>query len=584
MKTTTQEASFDVAISGLGPTGLTLAHQLGLRGLSVLVLEREPEFYGNARAVYTDGECMRIFQSIGMADELSADMLQSATVQLVMPDGKVFWQLKTHDRQYGWPRSHFFYQPKLETSLANGLRKYAQVQVRRGCEVTRFEQDERGVNVFHVPSRGTGYGKPVANADARSAPAAAEECVSARYFVACDGGRSQARAQLGISMVGKSFPNPWLVVDVKQKTLGDGLHHMPYFNFICDPKLPTVSCVQPDGHHRFEFMLMPGQTREYLEDPATARKLLSRHLDVDKFEILRRLVYTFNALMAERWRDRRVLLAGDAAHMTPQFIGQGMNAGVRDAYNLAWKLEAVIKGRAGDALLDTYEQERKPHAAAMIREGVRMKSVVSMTNPLGVVARNALVRLAQGLPVVGSFIREGNFIPSASYRPGGYFGMPRSGWRGAEGRLLPQPQVLGANGRVGKLDHQLGSGYVLLGAGVDPRQYLGPQERAIWSRLDARFVVIYPWGQRPQGEIDRQQPADLIELEDVDETYFNWLKRVGSGAGTIAILRPDKFVFGMPRAKALAEATRSIARQLDLDSAAPQAVSTRPTQAYAEAA
>ena len=111
---------------------------------------------------------------------------------------------------------------------------------------------------------------------------------------------------------------------------------------------------------------MPGQTREHMEHPDTVRHYLSKYIDVDKFEILRTLVYTFNALMAERWRDGRVLLAGDAAHMTPQFIGQGMNAGVRDAYNLAWKLDAVLRGQAGDALLDSYERERRPHAAAMI--------------------------------------------------------------------------------------------------------------------------------------------------------------------------------------------------------------------------
>ena len=144
-------------------------------------------------------------------------------------------------------------------------------------------------------------------------------------------------------MAGKSFPEPWLVVDIKAKEGEDCFRHMPYFNFHCDPKQPTVSCPQPNGHHRFEFLLMPGQTKEQMEDPATVRSLLARHVDVDKVEVLRRLVYTFNALVAERWREGRVLLAGDAAHMTPQFMGQGMSSGVRDAHNLAWKLDAVLR-------------------------------------------------------------------------------------------------------------------------------------------------------------------------------------------------------------------------------------------------
>ena len=223
-------------------------------------------------------------------------------------------------------------------------------------------------------------------------------------------------------MTGKSFPNPWLVVDIKAKDPADGLHHLPYFNFICDPTCPTVSCVQPNGHHRFEFMLMPGQTREHMEHPDTVRHYLSKHVNVDKFHILRTLVYTFNALMAERWREGRVLLAGDAAHMTPQFIGQGMNAGVRDAYNLGWKLDAVLRGQAGEALLDSYEQERRPHAAAMTREGIRMKDFVSMVNPVGTLLRNALTRVVVRLPKLGTFVRQGDFIPKPSYSNGRYVG------------------------------------------------------------------------------------------------------------------------------------------------------------------
>ena len=142
--------SHDVVIVGLGPTGLVLAHCLGLRGHRVLVLEREPAFYGNARAVYTDGECMRIFQSFGMAERLAADMLQDAPVQMLLPDGRVLFQLKNTHRPHGWPTNNFFYQPLLETALADGLAKYPNVTVLRGRDVTRFEQDASGVDVFHV--------------------------------------------------------------------------------------------------------------------------------------------------------------------------------------------------------------------------------------------------------------------------------------------------------------------------------------------------------------------------------------------------------------------------------------------------
>ena len=388
MNAATFAGEYDVAIVGLGPTGLTLAHLLGLRGLRVLALEREPEFYGNARAVYTDDECMRVFQAAGVAAELEADMLVDTPVQWVLEDGSVLSQLRRMDRPYGWAVSNFFYQPYLETKMEKLLERYPNVTALRGREVVGFSHDETGVTVEHAASSGTRYGQanPTAEAPAETARARAQ------WLVACDGGRSDVRARLGIKMAGKSFPEPWLVVDIKAKEGEDCFRHMPYFNFHCDPKQPTVSCPQPNGHHRFEFLLMPGQTKDEMEDRATVLRLLAQYVDVDKVEVLRRLVYTFNALVAERWRDGRVLLAGDAAHMTPQFMGQGMSSGVRDAHNLAWKLDAVLRKGADPKLIETYQSERKPHAKEMIDISVKMKDFVSIANPVLAKTRNVVVK------------------------------------------------------------------------------------------------------------------------------------------------------------------------------------------------
>jgi 3-(3-hydroxy-phenyl)propionate hydroxylase len=579
--------SYDVAIVGLGPTGLTLAHCLGQRGHRVLVLEREPQFYGNARAVYTDGECMRIFQSFGMAERLAADMLQDAPVQMLLPDGQVLFQLKNTQRPHGWPANNFFYQPLLETALAEGLARYPNVTVQRGREVTRFEQDAHGVDVFHAASEGSAYARQAPQAGVKPAPVPGETRLRARWLVGADGGRSGVRAQLGIAMSGKNFPNPWLVVDIKAKDPADGLRHLPYFDFICDPACPTVSCVQPNGHHRFEFMLMPGQTREHMEHPDTVRHYLSKHVDVSKFHILRTLVYTFNALMADKWRDGRVLLAGDAAHMTPQFIGQGMNAGVRDAYNLGWKLDAVLRGQAGAALLDSYERERRPHAAAMTREGIRMKDFVSMVNPLGTLLRNALTRLVVRLPKIGRFVRQGDFIPKPTYSNGSYFGIRRQRWRGAEGRLMPQPLLRGPDGRRQRFDELVGAGFVLVGAGVDPRATLDAPSLALWQSLGAKFVAVYPFGGRPHGDVAQAVPPGLIEAEDPDGSFHDWWRTSGARQGAVAIVRPDRFVFALVSGNELVAATHEFARQMHRDSAfaesTPQTSTSIPTT-WAQAA
>jgi 3-(3-hydroxy-phenyl)propionate hydroxylase len=570
---------FDVVISGLGPTGLTLAHLLGKRGRNVLVLEREPEFYGNARAVYTDDECLRIFQSFDMAEELAAQMLTDCPVQMLLPDGSVLMQIADSRRPFGWSALNFFYQPYLETRLAETLARYPNVSVMRGREVTRFEQDRDGVIVHHVASEGSRYGRSSTGAPHAPSTIPASATARARYFVGCDGGRSAVRTQLGIKMTGKSFPNPWLVVDIREKERGSALHHLPYFSFVCDPQCPTVSCVQPDGHHRFEFMLMPGQTREYMEDPATVRSHLAKYVDVDRFEILRSLVYTFNALIAERWRDGRVFLAGDAAHMTPQFIGQGMNAGVRDAFNLAWKLDAVMAGSATDALLDTYQSERLPHVRSMIRTAVQMKDFVSMANPVKAFLRNALTRTAMATPGIGRYLREGSFIPQPSYAGGSYFGMPRRMRRmrpSPAGRQLPQPFVKGPGGRGERLDDLLGSGFALLGVGIDPRTSMTEAELETWRRLDARFVTVYPFGGRPQGDAARARPEGSIEIEDVSGELLAWLRSHGHVQGSVVIVRPDRFVYGAVGERELAAATHRIQRELQ---AAPVKGDTTPVRA-----
>lgn len=587
MNTASASATYDVIIAGLGPTGLTLAHCLGMRGRRVLVLEREPQFYGNARAVYTDGECMRTFQSIGMAERLAADMMQDAPVRLLLPDGTVLFEIKNTQRPHGWPANNFFYQPLLETALADGLAQYPNVTVMRGRELTRFEQDARGVDVFHLGTDGSSYGRSTAPPalGVKPDPVPGEVLVRARYLVGADGGRSAIRAQLGIGMVGKNFPNPWLVVDIKAKNRDDGMRHIPYFDFICDPACPTVSCVQPDGHHRYEFMLMPGQTREWMEKPETVRHFLSKYIDVDKFDILRTLVYTFNALMADKWRDRRVLIAGDAAHMTPQFIGQGMNAGVRDAYNLGWKLDAVLRGDAGDKLLDTYETERRPHATAMTREAIRMKDFVSMVSPMGTKLRNAATWLVTRLPKVGLFVRQGDFIPKPIYRAGGYFGSNRKGRRGAEGRLMPQPNLRGPDGRRRLMDELVGKGFLLIGAGVDPRESMDAQTRALWQSLGTSYLTVYPFGGRPSGQgVAHAVPPGLVETEDPDNTFFDWLKASGGKHGSVAIVRPDKFVFALARAGELVELSREFERQMHRSEGIPEAVEAPPAANLASVA
>ncbi|MBF6338277.1 bifunctional 3-(3-hydroxy-phenyl)propionate/3-hydroxycinnamic acid hydroxylase [Nocardia abscessus] len=546
----------DVVVVGLGPTGLTLANLLGRRGVRVLVLEREPEYYGLARAVYTDDEGMRIFQTAGAADELAADMNVDSTVQWVRGDGSVLAQFHRIDRPLGWPVVNFLYQPYLENTLERALGRYPHVTVRRGREVVGFDQDADGVNVEHAGCRGTGYGKFPADTDLGTA-----ERVRAKFLVGCDGGRSVVRTELGIDMSGTSFPERWLVVDLKARDGVDAFRHLPYFDFVCDPELPIVSCPQPGRHHRFEFMLTQTQTKEEMEDADTVRRHIARFVDPDEVEVLRKLVYTFNAVVADRWRDGRVLIAGDAAHMTPQFIGQGMNSGVRDADNLSWKLTAIIEHGAALEILDSYESERRPHAEAMIDLSVLNKKLVSIDNRVVAAARDIGLTTALRVPGLGGWIRGAKMKPRPRFRRGAYLGLPRRGLRGIEGTLAPQPDVRDYDGRHRRLDEELGIGFAILGNGVDPRLGIGAGELAIMRNLDVAFVTVYPLGGRPQGKPGEGRD-DVIDVEDHTGTLTRWFGKAGLRTGGVVVLRPDRFVFGTAAAGQGTALIAELVRQL----------------------
>ena len=541
---------YDVCIVGLGPTGLTLAHLLATRGVSVLVLEREPAFYGMARAVYTDDECLRIMQNAGVADDLHAQMITDLPVQWVRRDGTVLAQFRTPGRPLGWPVSNFLYQPDFEQTLERRLAEHGNVTVLRGREVTSFEQDPDGVTVRHVASSG-GWGT-VATTRAEESP----EEVRASYLVGADGGRSVVRTQLGIQMEGRSFPQRWLVIDLEAVPDTEPFRHLPYFDFVCDPELPTVSCPQPGNRHRFEFMLHDDDRTEDFETDEVARRLMGEFVDVDKVVVRRQLVYTFNALIAEEWRRGRVLLAGDAAHMTPQFIGQGMNSGLRDADNLSWKLAAVVRHGASETILDSYESERRPHARAMINLSVFNKDVVSTGHPAAIRARDWGLSVSQRIPGLRTSISEAKIKPKPRFAKGSYLGLPRR-MRGAEGTLMPQPPMRTVSGRPARLDDEIGTGWALIGVGVDPTTVLTDP---VWATLEATWSTVHAVGRRLPGHPNPK----VTEVEANDDAWSDWLRTRRIRTGDVLVVRPDKYVFAVASATTQAQAADAVRRQLGL--------------------
>lgn len=524
----------DVCIVGLGPTGLMMAHLMALRGLRVTVLEREPERYGMARAVYTDDQCLRIMQTAGLVDELHREMRADLPVRWLRKRDSTLAVIHDPRRTYGWPTANFLYQPAFEGRLEDALGRYPQVEVLRGRELVGLEQDADGVTARHQECTGTDYGK----SSPRLTEGSRQE-LRARYLVACDGGRSAVREDfLQISMSGKAFPQRWLVIDLRAKEGAEPFAHLPFFDFHCDPELPVVSCPQPFNRHRFEFMLHDHDATEDFEQPGKALELLADFVDTDSVVLDRQLVYTFKALVADRWRDRRVFLAGDAAHMTPQFVGQGMNAGIRDADNLSWKLAEVIGGHADPVILDSYESERRPHAKAMMNLSVLNKVLVSTGNPVLTTLRDRVLPVTRRTPGAATWLRQSRMKPRPRFRQGTFVGLPRA-VHALDGQLFPQPPVRDAHGHAVRFDDAIGPGWSVIGIDVDPRRLLGLSERQDSTTPEPTWVDLLPAGRCAE------VGPGVLPLELADSEVSRWLDKHGVMAGSIVVLRPDRFVWGV---------------------------------------
>jgi 3-(3-hydroxy-phenyl)propionate hydroxylase len=363
----------DVAIIGFGPVGATLANLLGQCGLTVAVLEREGSIYHLPRAVSLDGEGMRLFQTMGLAETLLPKVNVSRNIRHVNAEGKLLLLLARGGLgPDGWNHAFRFFQPELEMVLRDGAARYPNVDVRLRSDAFALDEHDDHVRVrYENLSNG------------------ALTALTARYVVGCDGARSTVRRFMGASLHDLRSHERWIVLDMildrppagvpeSMDEHGNVLDAIQY----CDPARPTTFIPMPGKRHRWEFMLMPDDDPATIAQPQSIYELLKPwNIDPAKSKIERAVVYTFHSALATQWRRGRLLLAGDSAHQTPPFLGQGMNSGLRDAGNLAWKLRDVIAGRAPDTLLDTYETERMEHVRAFIELAVELGGVIQATDP-----------------------------------------------------------------------------------------------------------------------------------------------------------------------------------------------------------
>jgi 3-(3-hydroxy-phenyl)propionate hydroxylase len=498
---------YSVAIIGAGPTGLTLANLLGIYGVGCLLVERNAATVHEPRAVSIDDESLRTMQAAGLAAEVMSGTVAGYGSHYFSARGRLFATVQPTARPYGFPRRNAFRQPVLERQLRDALARFPYVTARFDTELAGFEQTQDGV-CLQLRSAG---GESEADCD---------------YLVACDGASSFVRRTLGIAMSGSTFRERWLIVDLENSPVAS-----PHTKVWSDPARPTIALPGPNLTRRYEFMLHEGERDEDMLAPDTVQRLLDTHEAAPDSRIARKTVYTFHARLADRWSQGRIFLAGDAAHLTPPFAGQGMNSGLRDASNLAWKLAAVTQGRLGAGLLATYEPERRDHAWSMIELAFNIGRVMRPPNRLSAVTLEYGFLLLSLFPKARDYIAQMQFKPPPRFHKGFIVPDGASARQTLVGRMLPQPRVLTAGGRETLLDDVLRAGFAVLVHSNRPEAALAALDRGPWRDLDARVVIM-----RPDGRLTAVEGVTAVRALGLPD------KALVRFADHVMVLRPDRYV------------------------------------------
>ncbi|MEM8767087.1 MAG: bifunctional 3-(3-hydroxy-phenyl)propionate/3-hydroxycinnamic acid hydroxylase [Pseudomonadota bacterium] len=524
------QALADVAILGLGPVGCFAAILLARRGLRVLAVERDEAVYKLPRAVNLDGEVVRSVQPFGLAEELNS-LLQPLRPgeRAGFANSRREFLFGAESRDFGangWQPMNMFDQPELEAYLRDTALDQDNVTAYIGFEATEFCDHGDRVSLSVAPAK-----QPAADTEADAGvltaadteteaeaetETATPKTLEARYLIACDGASSFTRKTLGIGWHDLGYNHDWLVVDITTlpgHTLGTTTMQ------VCDPdRISTYVCTK-DPYRRWEFKLNKGETWEEMLDPERIRSLIEAWTPAGTYEIRRAAMYQFHAATADTWRVGNVFIAGDAAHQTPPFLGQGMNAGVRDVINLGWKLPLVRSGLLEERFLDSYQAERDAHAHDLVEWAV---SIGRLMEHLAAV--EAAERAGEAPPETPPALKAAGYGQGRGQPPlrAGALMTEQVREDGPVGFLFAQP-IVRDGAREVRLDEVLGPGFAVVGLTAEDLK-LSPESERLLDRLGARRVVL-------DGLAEARGHFDRGYLET-----------------PVMIIRPDRIVFGVTTA------------------------------------
>jgi len=499
---------YDVIIVGMGPVGALCANLAGLWGLNALVVEKSETVYANPRAMGFDHEVMRVFGNIGLADSIAEHVMPYRPSEYRTTGSQLIKRIDAAQPPFplGWAPNYVFSQPPVERALREKIARFKSVTVELGSEVLSVDSAESQANVRIQAKDGT------------------ERTVTAAHVLACDGGTSPIRTRLGLKMDDLAFDEPWLVVDV---ILNEGAgEDLPKTNVqFCELARPCTFVVGPGRHRRWEFMINPDEQPSEISKPEMIKKLISRWLPEQDYQLWRASAYRFHALILEQWKADRVFFLGDAAHMTPPFLAQGMCQGIRDALNLVWKIALVKEGLAAPEFLETYQIERIPHVRQTTLAAKEFGGVICERDSERAANRDArLIEHMKENP--GGTIRQ-SLIPGLSQ---GFIAQVSPA-----GELFPQPMVIDHVGKRALLDEFTGQVFrVVVAPGFDATALL----RCLRSSQSLKGLPIHVV-RLVNPEQSGARAAD--EYQEVDGLLAQWLEQRGCN---VVIVRPDHYVYG----------------------------------------
>eukprot|EP01132_Coremiostelium_polycephalum_P004114 gene4114-5147_t len=595
------EDQYDVIIVGCGPNGGIMGNLLGQYNIKTLILESSNEIFNIPRAAHIDDEGLRILQKVGLEQEILEN-----SYELDVYFNREFFKnplvrIESTKTQYGYPRSIFWNQPDFEATVRRGLDRFDHVSLALGMKVLNIEKCGGGGEDVH-PSKIYGNRINVLNKNTQQT-----KTVKCKFIIGADGGNSQVRKHIKSNFPGHSGSMKWLVIDV---VLGQDHPQFPQvFQFVCNPKRPSISLPIPNGHYRWEFALFPGEDEKQMESLENVHTMLKTcGADLSKLTIVRKSIYSFQNRIADKWFDGdSIFLIGDAAHCVPPFLGMGISSGFRDAFNLSWKIDLVLRGVCTDtSIFDSYKEERHPNIKKISENSLKAGGIIMTSNPVLSTIRNFVLSTVLSIPYFRNILTTKEMKPPNDIPFGVGLLDHKSSRSSIVGKMMVQPNVkllsipsilnehyelvesnnpktFPIGGDI-KLDQVLGNGFSVILNNLDltfsnhQEQFSQLISNPILSNLKTNFVTLlnqYHNDNNNKNTVSKSEIGNLyknvFEIQDNPESTLTTFiqTNVNSGSSnnssnqfTMVLIRPDRHVFGVYQSDKINVALNSLQESL----------------------